>query len=92
MLDQIQNAASDAVNHAIHTSAASHHFIDNSPKLNQQRQQSLLTDIQGNGALLPNQSAERLDTLSMPPPVARAGLSDIWNQYNVQEGKGYMSS
>jgi len=79
MLGQVQNAASDAVDHTINTSAVSNRFMDPTTGFEQAPRQSLLfAGPQGNMMRQSGYSNEGGNLPSMPPPVARNTRNEGW--------------
>jgi E3 ubiquitin-protein ligase CCNP1IP1 len=86
MLGQVQNAASDAVDHTIHASAASNRFIDPTTGFDQrQRQPPLFAESQGNMIRHSGFSKGGGNLPSMPPPVARNAMNEGWGGSSSQE-------
>lgn len=80
MLSQVQNAASDAVDHTIHTSAVSNRFIGPATGFDRRpRQSPLFTEPQGNMMRQPGIANDSANLLSMPPPFARSAMVEGWN-------------
>jgi E3 ubiquitin-protein ligase CCNP1IP1 len=79
MLGQVQNAASDAVDHTIHASAVSNRFMDPTNGFDQvPRQSPLFAGPQGNRIRQSGFSNEGGNLPSMPPPVARNARNEGW--------------
>jgi E3 ubiquitin-protein ligase CCNP1IP1 len=91
MLDQVQNAASDAIDHSIQASTAGHRFLEG-PNLGRPQHLPLFPDQQGNKTQLSSHSIEGFVVPSMPPPIARVGPSDGWNPQKIQESNGRIST
>jgi E3 ubiquitin-protein ligase CCNP1IP1 len=79
MLGQVQNAASDAVDHTIHASTVSNRFMEPMTGFGQgPRRSPLFAETQGNRMQQPGFSSEGGNLLSMPPPVARNPRNEGW--------------
>lgn len=86
MLGQVQNAASDAVDHTIHASAVNNRFIDPTTGFDQARRQSpLFAEPQGNRLRQSGFSNEGGNLPSMQPPVARNAINEGWGGSSSQE-------
>jgi len=86
MLGQVQNAASDAVDHTINASAVSSRFIDSTTGFNQgPRQSALFVEPHGNRTRQSGFGNEGGNLPSMPPPVARNATSEDWGCPSSQE-------
>ncbi len=86
MLGQVQNAASDAVDHTIHASASSNHLMDPKSGFDQRPRQSLLfSEPQGNMRVQSGFAKDGGNLPSMPPPVARSAMNEGWNGSSSQE-------
>jgi E3 ubiquitin-protein ligase CCNP1IP1 len=86
MLGQVQNAASDAVDHTIHSSAVSNCFVDPTTGFDQcPRQLPLFAESQETRMPQSGFSTEGGNLPSMPPPVARPGMNGGWSGSDSQE-------
>jgi E3 ubiquitin-protein ligase CCNP1IP1 len=86
MLGQVQNAASDAVDHTIQASAASNRFMDPEAGGNQHHQQPpLFTDLQAKTREQSRFSNEDGTVPTMPPPAVRGGFNESWNGFSSHE-------
>jgi E3 ubiquitin-protein ligase CCNP1IP1 len=80
MLGQVQNAASDAVNHTINASTVSNNFIDPTTGFDQRpRQSPPFIEPQGNMMHQSSSTNDSGNLTSMPPPVAKCAMNEGWN-------------
>jgi hypothetical protein len=80
MLGQVQNAASNAVDHTIHSSAVGNHIMNPTNGFDQHSRRSpLFAESQESRMRQSVFSAEGENLPSMPPPVARTGVHEGWN-------------
>lgn len=86
MLGQVQNAASDAVDHTIHSSTVSNRFMDPTVSLDQRsRHPPLFPESQETRMRQPGFGVEGASLSSMPPPVARTGMKEGWGSSGSQD-------
>lgn len=86
MLGQVQNAASDAVDHTIHSSAVTNRFMDPTHGFGQRSRQSpLFVESHGTRVRQSDFNSEGGTLPSLPPPVTRTRMNEAWSGSGSQE-------